>query len=251
MRIWSLESIAAELDVTVFISCYNEQDYITDTVEEFSEALESLGLSYEIIIIDDTSADNSVRRLEEYIEKKRDAHLFLKANERNCGLAFNFVEAAYIGRGKYYRLMTGDNPEPKEETIALFKHLGEADILLPYREVDTRTRLRWLISRLFVFAVNLISGYRIKYYNGAPVFLRSHVIRWHPHSYGFGFQADLITRLLDEGCSYIEVPVNVIEKKGGNTSIGMRNILSVLHTLVEISFRRLRSIIYSKPGHLT
>jgi hypothetical protein len=33
-------------------------------------------------------------------------------------------------------------------------------------------------------------------------------MRWAPYNYGFGFQADLITMLLEEGADYVEVPVD-------------------------------------------
>ena len=65
-----------------------------------------------------------------------------------------------------------------------------------------------LISRTFTRLVDLISGYRLNYYNGCALYRRYHVMRWAPYNYGFGFQADLITRLLDEGASYVEVPVS-------------------------------------------
>ena len=72
-------------------------------------------------------------------------------------------------------------------------------------------------------------------------------MRWHPHSYGFGFQSDIITRLLDEGYSYMQVPSWAIERRGNITSaLTIRNILSVLHTLVEITIRRLIKILYGK-----
>ena len=32
-------------------------------------------------------------------------------------------------------------------------------------------------------------------------------MRWAPYNYGFGFQADLITMLLEEGADYIEMTV--------------------------------------------
>ena len=52
-------------------------------------------------------------------------------------------------------------------------------------------------------------------------------MRWGPYSFGFGFQAELVTRLLDEGATYIEIPVAVAhkDKSGGNyTPTGMIKI---------------------------
>jgi hypothetical protein len=53
--------------------------------------------------------------------------------------------------------------------------------------------------------------------------------------------------LLDQGHSYIQVYSRSIDKKGaGSTSVSMRNFLSVCHTLLEITFRRIRRLLYGK-----
>ena len=95
--------------------------------------------------------------------------------------------------------------------------------------------------------MNLISGYNLKYYNGLAIHLRYNVMRWHPSSYGFGFQADILTRLLDEGASYIQIASAGIDRKGsGSTALTMRNFLSVTHTLLELAIRRLRRALYGR-----
>jgi hypothetical protein len=73
------------------------------------------------------------------------------------------------------------------------------------------------------------SGYDIQYYNGLPIYRRYNVMRWPPISYGFGFQADIITRMLDEGASYVQIPAwGGIDRKGGkSTALTIRNVLSV------------------------
>ena len=74
---------------------------------------------------------------------------------------------------------------------------------------------------------------------------RYNVMRWHSNSHGFGFQADLITRLLDLNATYIEVPVYPNERAGGETkAFKLRNICSVGHTLLEIWIRRLGKFVY-------
>jgi len=67
-------------------------------------------------------------------------------------------------------------------------------------------------------------------------------MRWGPYSFGFGFQAELITRLLDEGASYVEVPVEAQhrDKDRGSSALNFKNFLSVGHTLSEVFIRRVR-----------
>jgi hypothetical protein len=59
---------------------------------------------------------------------------------------------------------------------------------------------------------------------------------------------DAITRLLDEGVTYVQIPSsNTIDRKGNkSTALSTRNLLSVAHTMIEIAIRRIRRILYHK-----
>ncbi len=240
------------IDITVLVTCYNEAAFITDTLDNVTAALQEVGRSYEIIVVDDASKDDSVQRIREYLQRRPACPITLKVNERNRGLGNNYVEAAFLGQGKYYRLCCGDNPESKEMLVRVFTQIGRADMILPYqrqKDVAGKSSARKLLSDVFTFLVNLINGYQIKYYNGLAVHLRYNVMRWHPTSYGFGFQADIITRLLDEGASYLQVPWSSVDReKHGSGALSVRNILSVGHTLLELAIRRLRRFLYGRQS---
>ena len=240
----------AEVEITIVISCFNEEAFITNTIQNVTQALQTTGHTYEIIVMDDVSRDNSVQKVQAYIESHPEQRIRLVQNKLNRGLANNYVEAAFLGRGKYYRLCCGDDSEAPEALLNIFEQIGGADIVVPFQNQDGvmgKTPMRKRLSKTFTFLVNLISGYRLKYYNGMAIHLRYNVMRWHPSSYGFGFQADIITRLLDEGASYVQVPAFGTDRKGSaSTALTVRNILSVGHTLLELAIRRFRRWLYGR-----
>ena len=43
------------IDITFFVSCYNEEKFIRETLKTVIEAMRAVGRTYEIIIIDDGS----------------------------------------------------------------------------------------------------------------------------------------------------------------------------------------------------
>jgi glycosyltransferase involved in cell wall biosynthesis len=243
-------STASDVDITILITCYNEEALITDTLDHVTAALKVARRSYEIVVVDDMSQDHSVEKIREYLKRYPEEPITLKANAVNRGLANNYVEGAFLGRGKYYRLCCGDDSEPVEALVNLFNHIGMADIVIPYQDqnlVAGKSGGRRSLSKTFTFLVNLISGYKLKYYNGSAIHLRYNVMRWHPSSYGFGFQADILTRLLDEGASYIQVTSSGNDRKGStSTALSMRNVFSVTHTLLELAVRRFRRVLYGK-----
>lgn len=238
-----------EFDLTLFVACYNEEANIVDTLDTLIAALRECNLTWEILIIDDGSRDHSVEMVRQYIEAHPQTPITLKVNGTNKGLAQNYIEGAFLGRGKYYRLVCGDNVEPKETFVKIFKQIGAADMLIPYHVVcPGRSRGRVVLSRVFTKLVNFITGYRLHYYNGMAVLMRYQVMRWHTNYHGFGFQADMVTRLLDQGFSWIEIPVAGQERKAGaSKALTLKNLLSVSHMFLDLIIRRIAKIMYPPP----
>lgn len=237
----------APLDLTVFVSCYDEAEYIIATIDTVREALNEIDhISYEIIVVDDCSTDRSSAIVSEYIAAHPQERILLRTNRTNRGLAQNYIDVAFVAKGKYYRLICGDNAEPKQTMLAVFQEIGQADMIIPYYVTsEGKSLYRRLLSNAYARIVNLISGFRLHYYNGLAVHLRHNVMRWHPNTRGFGFQADIICMLLDQGFSYKEVPVKTIERRtSGSKALTIKNMLSVTRTLVDLLFRRLANHVY-------
>jgi 2-polyprenyl-3-methyl-5-hydroxy-6-metoxy-1,4-benzoquinol methylase len=231
------------LDLSIVVPCLNEQHHIGPTLDTIVAAMRELPYSYEVLVVDDGSTDDTSKNVKGYIEAHPDLPILLIRNATNRGLAASYVDAAFLARGTYYRLVCGDNVEPKETLVACFKELGKADMIVPYHvDVPGKSAFRKWLSNFYTFLVNTLSGYKIRYYNGLAIHRRYNVMRWGPYSFGFGFQAELITRLLDEGANYVEIPViaSHTEKTGLNSALNYKNFLSVSHTLLDVSIRRVR-----------
>lgn len=229
------------LDLTIFVSCYNEQDFIYDTLETITKAMAIVAKSYEIIVIDDGSKDQSVELVKKFIAEHPEINLILRVNKKNKGLAYNFIDAAFIGRGKYYRLICGDNAEPIDTIVSVIEKMGQSDMIIPYYvSAEGKSLYRRSVSKLYTKIINFVSGNKINYYNGLQVHLRYNVMRWHPNTRGFGFQAGLVCLLLENGFTYQQVPCITIEKRGGaGNALTLKNLRSVVHTMMSILLRRL------------
>ena len=71
------------LDVTVVLPCYNEQDHVLDELERISKAMDNSGFSYELLVIDDKSTDNTLEVLQDALP--RFPQMRLMAFRRNGG----------------------------------------------------------------------------------------------------------------------------------------------------------------------
>lgn len=235
-----------ELDVTFFVPCLNEENNIVPTLETILAAVKQVGVSYEILVVDDHSKDSTVQKVETFSKSHADIGLRLIKNRRTMGLGYNYINGAFEGRGRYYMLINGDNAEPVASIVTILQQLGKADMIIPYfGNQEARGRLRRTISGTFTAVVNLFAGHRIRYYNGPVLHRRYNVMRWHPDTEGFAYQAECITRLLEQGVSYLEVQVPNVDRHSGITkAFSLKNCLSVTHSLLQIFLRRLRRVMF-------
>lgn len=221
------------LDLTIFVSCYNEEAYITGTLDTIIDAMRSVGRSYEIVVIDDGSRDRSVELLRRYIGEHAEVPMVLRVNKQNKGLAQNYVDAAFIGCGTWFCLIRGDNRESMETLSDVLKTLGEADVLVASNM--SRGDRPGFYARMF----NLFTRQRIRDYGALTVHLRFNVMRWHPDLRGLGFHACLISRLLDLGFTFKLVPCRSAALDANARTVTWKKTFSMLHAVADILLRRL------------
>jgi len=89
--------------VSVCIPVYNNASTIRETVES---VLQQTYLNLEVIAVDDGSSDDSVRVLSEI----RDSRFSYYENPKNLGMAGNWNKCLSLCKGKYIRLLCGDDP---------------------------------------------------------------------------------------------------------------------------------------------
>ena len=234
------------LTLTAFVSCYNEEALIVKTLDDICSALRVAVPSFEIIVIDDFSSDHSPNLVKAYIEQHPRENIILRRNLVNRGLAQNYIDGAFLGKGEFYKLFCGDNTEPPESIVKICQLAGQADMIIPnYSNVEGKHGFRLWLSNSYTALVNLVSGNNIRYYNGLHLHRRQNIMRWHPNTRGFGFQADIVCMLLEHGASFLEISVPAINHTASRALTG-KNILSVGHTLVDIGIRRIARKIYGR-----
>lgn len=239
---------APTVDITIFIPCYNEEKNIVPTLNMVLETLQSFTLTYDIWIIDDASTDRSVENIQAFIQNNPTLPIHLKIQATNQNLGFNFVEGAFLGNGRYYMRVNGDLEINSRSLQALLKHIGEADMILSHHPHDHRSLCRSTLSRTFTGIVNFISNQQIRYYNGTAIFLRQDVLRWHPYTNGYAFQAMLIAQLLERRKTVAEVRTDSLKRNAGHShAFRLCNIFSVAYSLIGILGMRVVHIYHKAP----
>ena len=222
--------------LSVIIPAYNESQNILATLENVTRAFESLALPHEILVIDDGSRDNTAALVEANLARFPQVQLL--RNERNMGFGWSYrrgVEAAAL---THIVMVHGDNAWGWATLREFFSHTGEADVIIGFTRdmLKSRTWARTVISKTFTLLVNLITWRHLRYYNGLQIHQAPVLKSLQIDSHGYGFQAEVLVKALRRTRTYLEVPMDLIEReKGESKAFRMKNVVDVLSTLKRLA----------------
>ena len=92
-----------------------------------------------------------------------------------------------------------------------------------------------MISKIYTFILNWITGLDIPYYNGLVIYDINIIKKIKVNKFSFGFQAELLIESIFNGHSYTLSRTEISERElGGTKAFNVRNILRVVKTLFDI-----------------
>lgn len=220
--------------ISIIIPALNEENNLKSTVDEVLAALHQNFSEYEILIFDDGSSDKTGIIADGLAAQ--DNNIKVIHNRNTMGLGYNYKKGVELAEKDYVVMFPGDNSFPRGSIRELFKLVGEADIIVPHtRNFWVRPRSRQIISRSFTDLMNLLFGLDLKYYNGTVIHKRETIKSVPISTNGFAYQAEILTRLIRSGHSFVEVGIDIRERTFGRSkAFAPRNIASVIKTLAKL-----------------
>ena len=224
----------AELDVSIVIPLYNEQDNIPTLYEQLTAVLSTLGRSYEILIVDDGSKDKSYDLLKELHEK--DPHIHVIRLRRNFGQTAAFSAGFEYARGEVIITMDADLQNDPADIPRMLAKMDEGyDVVSGWR-VDRKDP--YLSRRLPSMIANR---------------LISETTSVHLHDYGCSlkaYRADVVKNInlygelhrfipaiaSWQGTCIAELPVNHRARKFGKSKYGISRTVRVFLDMLTVRF---------------
>ena len=220
------------IKLSIIVPALNEEDKIIRSILEAIRAAEIVGISYEIIAIDDGSSDDTWGVLNKAFGKL--PHVKLVLNEKNVGLGASYKIGLANADGEYITWVPGDLSHMSDSLMETYKKIGHADIIIP-RPInsDVRTYSRRLISFFYTVIINSLTGLKVPYYNGLSIHKVSLLKQIIIGTNGFGFQAEIITKLiLKNKATYLVVDTYIEERSAGSSkALTRKNFIEVTKTL--------------------
>ncbi len=223
-----------QLDLSVVLPVFNEQDNIVELHSEIASALDSLDLQAEIICVDDGSKDETLARLRELHET--DDRVVIAEFRRNFGQTAAMAAGFDLARGKVIVTMDADRQNDPADIPKLLEKIEEGYDLVSGWRFDRKDGywLRLLPSKLANKLISYITDVNLHDYGCSLKAFRFEVAKQISL---YGEMHRFIPAIASwMGVRIAEVKVNHRARVAGVSKYGISRIFRVILDLITVKF---------------
>ena len=226
--------------LSIVIPAFNEAARIGDSIKKIDTFMRQSPLSFELIVVDDGSADNTA----DVVGRIQVKGLRLVRNDHNHGKGYTVRQGVLAASGEYVLFTDADLSAPIEEANKLLDVAIKegADVVIGSRAVDRgyiekrQSGLRELGGIVFNFMVRVLLGLRLRDTQcGFKLFhrQRSRRIFEQQTTSGFGFDPELLFLAKRNGLKIRETSVRWSHSEGSKVKF-LRDGIRMFFDLVRI-----------------
>lgn len=220
--------------VSVIMPAYNEEKNLPAAVADAVAILARTVQSYEIIIVNDGSADRTGAVAEALARKN--PHVRILTNAHNMGFGSGLKRGIWAARMAYATVYPSDNEMDKQSFRQLLVARTQADLVSAFMaNPRARPLARRAISAAFVRFMNTLFGMRLRYFTG-PFIAKTRDLRAaHLSSDGVTILAELRVKLSRRGASILELPFTFRQRRHGvATLFRTKTFVHTVQTICEL-----------------
>ncbi len=220
--------------ISVIMPVYNEPVLTVPAVESIESFLASHFETHEIILIESGSTDQTGARCDSLAEKYETVRVIHEGRRNGFGSA---LRLGYRGaRYDYCWLVTVDIPFPIETVLGAVELLDRYDFVISYRSEDKRAWTRRVQSWGYNFLLRAWFHLPVKCVNSAFKLLPRKAVAELPLiSKHWFIDAEIIYRLVYAGYTYKEIPVPLIDRTQGASSVASNAFIKMLAEMRDFS----------------
>ena len=195
--------------ISLVLPAYNEADNIEPMVAEATPALQAVADDYEIIVVDDGSADDTAAVTRQVIESNPHVRLVQHPVNQGFGAA---VFSGFTSAEKDWIFYTdADRQFVLSELERFVPYMDQADLIAGYRAPRRDPFLRVLYGKGWSMLCTLFFGYTVRDVDcGFKLFRREIIQTLAPtiESRGATFSIEWLVRAKRAGYRFVELPVS-------------------------------------------
>lgn len=228
------------VDVSVILCAYNEGKVIEDAIRRVVEVMKRAGYSFEVIVVDDGSQDDTKDKAVKYIEASGDRRVKVLSHEKNLGKGSAIKTGFINSRGRYIVILDGDLDVDPELIPSYVKALQENDVAVASKwHPMSRTAVllkRKVLSFGFNALAKIFTGIKLRDTQTGLKALKREVLERLLSKLvvdRYAFDLELVAACNHNGYKIVELPVNARIYN----MVGFRDILRMAIDLLKITYR--------------
>lgn len=219
--------------LSVVVPVYNEEENLTPLHEKIDAALRNLGLSYEILYVDDGSRDRSFELLSAIAA--RDEHAKVIRFRRNFGQTAAMAAGMRYAQGEVIIPLDADLQNDPADIPRLLAKMDEGyDVVSGWRKKRQDSEIRKFPSRVANRVISKVTGVHLHDYGCSLKAYRASVIK-DVNLYG-EMHRFIPAYAAMVGGKVTEIPVNHHPRLAGKSKYGMSRIFRVILDLLVVKF---------------
>jgi len=223
------------MDISVVISLYNEDESLTELIAWISKVMQENNFTYEVIMIDDGSTDNSWKLIQQFSET--DPHIVGIKFRRNYGKSAAIYKGFEAARGDVVITMDADLQDNPEEIPALFKMIKEQnfDMVSGWKQKRYDPIGKTLPSKFFNFTARKVTGIKLHDFNCGLKAYKNKVVK-SIEVYG---EMHRYIPVLAKQAGFKRIGEKVVQhqaRKYGVTKFGIERYINGLLDLLSVTF---------------
>jgi len=223
-----------ELSVSVVIPVFNEEVTVGNIVTRTKKTLEQLGVSYEILVVDDGSVDRSAD-----IAQKLKAHVLKKAHQ---GKGFALRSGFRQAKGELVVTLDADGSHQPEEIPLVLRYIMEnrADFVIGSRFFNSEAnktkipKINRTGNRMFNGLIWYLTGAKTSDSQSGFRAIRSSLIkRMKLGSHGYEMESEMLVKALRMGARVAETPISFDQRTVGKSKLDpIRDGARILYAII-------------------
>ncbi|MFH1114673.1 MAG: glycosyltransferase family 2 protein [Pseudomonadota bacterium] len=231
-----------EIEVSVVVPVFNEQDSVRATIESLNRILDNLGLKYEIIAVDDGSTDGTWHMLTGL--KAKIPFLATLQHETNAGYGAAIKTALSRSAFAHVLIIDADQTYPVESIPLFIDRAREYDMVVGSRTTQ-EARIPWIrkpAKLVLKWLAEFLSARKIPDLNSGFRLFKKDLALKHIHVFpdGFSFTSTLTLLFLHDGRTIHYVPIDYFKRQGKSKIRPLRDTFNFVQLII-------RTILYVNP----
>jgi dolichol-phosphate mannosyltransferase len=193
--------------LTAFVPAYNEAGNLPGCVQAVLSQMDALGVSVEILIVDDASRDETGRLADQLAAQEQRVHAV--HHRTNLGIGGAFITALQHAQGEWLILIPADLAIEPSELPRYLSVAPQADVVVGLRsDLSDYNLARKLVHEVNIFLVRNLFQMPLRQFQYISMYrldvLRSLTIEYWRSAF---FLAEILIKARDLGCRLVEVEV--------------------------------------------